>query len=141
MFRTRYLTGSHIQVKYLTLLFVSMVLPMFFVCSCLYYFIFSLMGEQIGIPEYVAYHLTPVLHKINIMLLIGVPPLLLLLLAWGVVLSHRFAGPLERLETELKEVSEDAIHDHRIIVRKNDDIKPIADSINNLLDMLKEKRR
>lgn len=140
IFRTRYLTGSHIQIKYLSLLLVSMIVPMVFVCGCLYYFIFTLMGEQIGIPEYVSYHLTPVLNKINVMLLIGLPPILLLLLLWGIILSHRFAGPLERLEKELNDVSEDKLHSHRIVIRKHDDIKPIADSINNLLNMLEERK-
>ncbi len=141
IFRTKYLTGSHIQIKYLSLLLISMVVPMVFVCGCLYYFIFTLMGEQIGIPEYVSYHLTPVLHKINIMLMIGLPPLFLLLLIWGIILSHRFAGPLERLERELKEVTGDKRHGHRIVFRKHDDIKPIADSINNLLNMLDERKK
>ena len=138
-FRTKYFTGSHIQVKYLSLMLVSMVVPLILVGCCLYYLIFTLMAEQIGIPEYIAVTLFPVLKKINSMLLIGLPPLFLLLTAWGVVLSHRFAGPLERLEKELKDVSKDHQYKHRIVLRKNDDIKPIADAINKLLEKLEER--
>lgn len=138
-FRTKYFTGSHIQVRYLTLLLVSMVVPLILVGCCLYYLIFTLMAEQIGIPEYVAATLFPVVHKINAMLLIGLPPLFLLLIAWGVVLSHRFAGPLERLEKELKGVSKDHHYKHRIILRKQDDVKPLADAINKLLEKLEER--
>lgn len=135
-FRTKYFTGSHIQVKYLMLLFVSMAIPLILVGACMYYLIFSLMAEQVGIPEYIARNIFPVVNKINMMLLIGVPPLFLLLILWGVILSHRFAGPLERLEKELGEIYDDKRHKHRITLRKHDDIKPVADSINKLLDKI-----
>lgn len=140
-FRTNYLTGSHIQLKYLTLLMVSMLIPLVFVCACLYYLIFTLMAEQIGIPEYVASTLFPVINKINLILLIGIPPLFLLLILWGIVLSHRFAGPLERLEKELHKITDKGHYKHKIILRKGDDVKPIADAINRLLDKIEENKR
>ena len=138
-FRTKYLTGSRIQMHYLALLMVSMLIPMIFVGACMYYLIFTLAAEQIGIPEYIAYTLFPVVNKINIMLLIGVPPLLAILVVWGIVLSHRFAGPLERLEGELKRISEKDDYRRRIMLRKSDNVRPIADAINKLLDKLEGK--
>lgn len=138
-FRTKYLTGSHIQIKYLTLLLISMSVPLVLVGCCLYYLTFTLMAEQIGIPEYIAHNVFPVVDKVNMMLMMGAPPLFLLLILWGIVLSHRFAGPLERLEKELKEISEDKKYKHRIVLRKHDDIKPVADAINKLLDRLEER--
>lgn len=138
-FRTKYLTGSRIQMHYLAFLMVSMLVPMLFVGVCMYYLIFTLMAEQIGIPEYVAYHLFPVVTKINLILLLGVPPLLVILIIWGIVLSHRFAGPLERLESELKKITEKEHTKHRIMLRKSDDVRPIADAINKLLDKLEGK--
>ena len=140
-FRTKYLTGSKIQMHYLALLMLSMLIPMIFVGGCLYYLIFTLMAEQIGIPEYIAYTLFPVVNKINLMLLIGVPPLLGLLILWGIVLSHRFAGPLERLEGELHKISDKEHFKHRIVLRKNDDVRPIADAINKLLDKLEGRHK
>jgi len=140
-FRTKYLTGSHIQMRYLAFLMVSMIIPLVFVCGCLYYLIFTLMARQIGIPEYIAYHLLPVVKEINIILLIGVPPLLLILIVWGIVLSHRFAGPLERLESEVRKISDEGRYKHRIHLRKSDDVRPIADAINKLLDKLEGKHK
>ena len=139
--RTKYLTGSHIQMKYLGLLMLSMVVPLVFVGGCLYYLIFSIMAEQIGIPEYIAHNMFPVISKVNLILLIGIPPLFALLMLWGVVLSHRFAGPVERLEGELKNVTEHEHYSHRIKVRRNDDMKPIVDSINGLIGKLEERKR
>jgi len=134
--RTKYYTGSHIQVHYLILLMASMILPLILVGACLYYLMFTIMAEQLGIPEYIAYNLMPVLEKINLMLLVSVPPIFLILIIWGVVLSHRFAGPLERLEAELKSVYHSGDYSKRIRLRKGDDIRPIADVVNKLLDKL-----
>lgn len=137
--RTKYLTGSRIQMHYLALLMVSIIVPLVFATACLYYLIFKIMAEQIGIPEYIAINLFPVIHKINMILLIGVPPLFFILILWGAVLSHRFAGPIERLEKELKRLAAHKDYKSRIRVRKGDDIKPVADAINELLDSVERK--
>lgn len=140
-FRSKYLTGSHIQMRYLTLLLISMVIPLVFVGGCLYYLIFTIMAEQLGIPEYIAYNLSPVINKINTILLVGVPPLIFVLILWGIVLSHKFAGPMERLEKELRRILEHGDYKTRVHLRKSDDIKPIADEINNILDRLEGKHK
>lgn len=120
---------------------VSMMLPLVFVGGCLYYLTFNIMAEQLGIPEYIAYNLLPVIKKINLILLVSVPIIFLILIIWGIVLSHRFAGPLERLEKELKELSEQGEYGRKVRVRKSDDVKPLADAINKLLDRLEWKKR
>ena len=140
-FRIKYLTGSPIQMTYLRLLMISIIVPIIFVAGCLYYLMFTLMANQIGIPEYISYHLTPVLQKINIILLIGSPLLLGILLVVGIVVSHRFAGPLERLEAELKKITDKDDYKHRIHLRKSDDVRPIADAVNKLLDKLEAKHK
>lgn len=139
--RTKILTGRPVQLKYLALLMVSMVVPLVFVVGCLYYLMFNILAEQLGIPESIAYNLVPVIKKINFILFVGMPPLLLLLLAWGVALSHRFAGPLERLEKEIESISKSGNYAKRIHLRKNDDVKPLADSINKLMDKVEGKGR
>ncbi len=137
--RTKYLTGTRIQLHYLLLLMVSIIIPLVFSVACLYYLIFKIMAEQLGIPEYIALNLFPVIHKINMILLIGVPPLFVILILWGIVLSHRFAGPIERLEKELKRISHSKDYKSRIHIRKGDDIKPVADAINGLLESIERR--
>lgn len=137
--RTKYLTGSRIQMHYLALLMVSVIVPLVFSTACLYYLIFKIMAEQLGIPEYIALNLFPVINKINMILLIGVPPLFLIVILWGIMLSHRFAGPIERLEKELKKIAHQRDYKIRIRVRKGDDIKPVTDALNELLDSIEKK--
>lgn len=137
--RKKIFANKQVQLKYLILLIVSMAVPLLFAIGCLYYLIFTVMAEQLGIPESIAYNLFPVVKKINVILAISLPPLFLLLIWWGTVLSHRFAGPLERIEKELHKITHNHDFSHRIILRKNDDLKPLADAINKLLDSLHRK--
>jgi hypothetical protein len=139
--RTKYLTGSRMQMHYLGLLLACMIIPLVVSVGCLYYLIFKMMERQLGIPEYIFYNLMPVVKKINFVLLWGVPPLFILLILWGIVLSHRFAGPLERLERELRRIIDEGHYRSRIRVRKQDDLKPIADTVNNLLDKLEVRHK
>ena len=126
-------------MHYLALLMVSVIVPLVFSTACLYYLIFKIMAEQLGIPEYIALNLFPVINKINMILLIGVPPLFLVVILWGIMLSHRFAGPIERLEKELKKIAHQRDYKIRIRVRKGDDIKPVTDALNELLDSIEKK--
>ena len=137
--RKKILANKRVQLKYLMLLIVSMAIPVLFAIGCLYYFIFTIMAEQLGIPESIAYNLFPVVKKINTVLAIGLPPLFLLLIWWGTVLSHRIAGPLERIEKELSKITNSHDFSHRIHLRKSDDVKPVADAVNKLLDSLHRK--
>jgi hypothetical protein len=139
--RKKIFANKRVQLKYLTLLVVSMIVPLLFAIGCLYYLIFTVMAEQLGIPESIAYNLFPVVKKINAVLAIGLPPLFLLLIWWGTILSHRFAGPLQRLEKELHKVTHSGDYSHRIHLRKGDDIKPLVDSINKLLDSIHKKEK
>ena len=139
--RKKILANKRVQLKYLMLLIVSMAVPLLFAIGCLYYLIFTIMAEQLGIPESIAYNLFPVVKKINVALAIGLPPLFLLLIWWGTVLSHRIAGPFQRIEKELNKITQSHDFSHRIHLRKSDDVKPVADAINKLLDSLHGKAK
>ena len=55
------------------------------------------------------------------------------------MLSHSIAGPLQRIEKELNKITHSHDFSHRIHLRKSDDVKPVADAINKLLDSLHRK--
>ncbi len=134
------LAGEPVQLKILAFLMVSMLVPLILVGGCLYFLIFNIMAEQLGIPEYIAINLVPVINKINAILLVVSPLLLALLFVWGAIISHRIAGPLERLQREVEEIAAAGDFHRRIRVRKHDDIRRIADAINKLLAKASEGR-
>lgn len=137
-FRLNLFSKKPLQHRYLLLIIVAMVVPALVVGSFLYYFIFAVTAEQIGIPENIIGTLQPVVEKINVMLVAWLLPLFALLIVWGLILSHRFCGPIERIEADLDKILEGNYH-VRFKVRKNDDIKHAVEDLNKVLDILESK--
>ena len=115
-----------------------MIIPTVFVGGCLYYFIFTIMAEQLVLPDVIANNLLPVIHKINFVLLVGLPVVFIVLLGWATFLSRRFVDPLERLEEDLERIDQ-GDYSVRLQIRKDHDLSPIADVINDLVDKLQKK--
>ncbi|MBD3379320.1 MAG: HAMP domain-containing protein [Candidatus Omnitrophica bacterium] len=130
----KYLNRS-LQSRYLFLIILSMIIPTVFVGGCLYYFIFTVLAEQIALPDFIARDLLPVVYRINLILAVGLPIVFVGMLSWAVVLSYRFVAPLERLEEDIKRIDE-GDYSVRLQVNKDHDLKPIADVINDLVDKL-----
>jgi signal transduction histidine kinase len=114
-----------------------MIIPTMFVGGCLYYFIFTIMAEQLVLPDVIANNLLPVIYRINYVLLTGLPLVFVMLLAWAVFLSRRFVAPLDRLEEDLEKIDQ-GDYSVRLQIRKDHDLSPIAGVINDLVDKLEK---
>ncbi len=63
----------------------------------------------------------------------------IILLSWRlVILSHRLAGPIYRLEKDLEQIARGNFS-MRIKFRKKDELKSIADGINKILDEMERR--
>lgn len=129
--RKKYL-GTVFQKKLLFLVFTSAVIPAVIVAVCMYYLIFNMLAIQMVFPEAIANSLLPVLHKVNIILAISIPVILLLIWIIALELSHRIAGPLYRMEKELDERIS-GTKQGPIKIRKKDELKLLLDKLNKLL--------
>ncbi len=138
--RKRYLIKTGFQLRYLGLILIAIILPTILFSACLYYAIFSLMAEQLGLPESIAYNITPVLNKINFTILVGFPVITTALLFWGLLISHRIAGPMYRLEQDLDKIAKGDLS-LRIRLRRKDEVGSIAEVINKVLDKIEAKSK
>lgn len=129
--RKRYL-GTTLQNKLLVVIFGSAVIPAAVIGICIYYLIFTLLALQMVIPELIVYNLVPVLHKLNLIIAIAVPVLLLLIWFIALELSHRIVGPIYRMERELEERIA-GLKSGPIKLRKNDEFKGFAEKLNRLI--------
>ncbi len=109
--RRRYLVNKRLQASF----FLEwMIFPLVFIFAFLYYF------------------------KFNPVVLV-VCTVAVILLSWRVlILSHRLAGPVYRLEKDLQDIAKGNFS-IRIRFRKKDELKSIAEGINRILDEM-EKR-
>lgn len=117
-----------------------MVIPTVFVGGCLYYLIFTVLAEQLALPDVIARDLVPVIESINYVLIIGLPIVFVILLTWAVILSYRFVAPLERLEEDLALIDE-GDYSVRLQINKDHDLSPIAEIINDLVDQLDKGKK
>jgi signal transduction histidine kinase len=97
------------------------------------------MAEQLGIPEVVAYHLLPVVKKVNLVLTVSLPIVFIILFTIGLFLTRNLVGPIERVEKELKEIISGNLT-KRLKLRRNDELKPLVNNINILLDKIEKIR-
>jgi len=90
-----------------------------------------------ALPDIIARDLLPVVERVNFILLVGLPVVVIILLVWAVFLSYRFVAPLERLEDDIKRIDE-GDYSVRLQITKDHDLSPIADVINDLVDKLEK---
>ncbi|MBI2608179.1 MAG: methyl-accepting chemotaxis protein [Deltaproteobacteria bacterium] len=133
--RRQYLLKSPIQRRFLFHSTIMILLPTAFVGSLLFFLIFYLLSDQIMIPEHVVATLGPVITKLKYILILGGIPLVAVLLGWAIIISHRLAGPIYRLEQDLEKIAE-GNHSVRVKFRKNDRLDPLAEKINRVLEKL-----
>lgn len=136
--RMKWLMKHPIQAKYLLIVLLAMLGPMLVLGYCLYHLVFNLLAREMVFPEAIMTNIVPVVDEVNNVLVLILPAIVLVILYLALVISHRFAGPIERLESDLDEVIAGNYH-HRIRVRKHDDLAGVVQRLNVLVKILKEK--
>ena len=132
-------TRHPIQSKYLFIVVMAMLVPTLLLSGCLYFLFFTFMAEQFALPEGIYVMLMPVFYKINLLMILGVPAVFTLVLAWAFAISHRFAGPIERVERELDEMLAASSWDRKIQLRAKDDLSGLVDRINRVIASCRSK--
>ena len=133
--RTQYFMKGPLQKRYLIHSVLMMTIPTALVALCLYILIFYLVSEQLAVPQTIINTLQPVLIKVNNIVGIGLPIIFAILFGWAVMISHRFAGPMYRLERDLEKIAQ-GDHSLRIRFRKKDQLDDLAAKLNEVLDKL-----
>ena len=133
--RIKWFMRHPIQAKYLLLVLVAMLAPILLVGFCFYTLVFDLVARQLVFPEAIYGNLVPVVDRVNNLLMLTLPALVFTILWCALVISHRFGGPIERMESDLDQILAGNIN-HKIRLRKNDDLKGIATRINALTKRL-----
>jgi len=120
------------------LVLVAAFLPMIFMTVVLYFLIFNITAEQIGMPEMIAYHVLPAAKKVMSILLLTAPVVAAVILYFVHKITHQIIGPFDRIVRELNERVIDTKKGH-IIIRNTDKFWPLVEKINKLIDKLERK--
>lgn len=134
--RGKWFMKHPIQAKYLLVVILAMLAPTLVIGFCFYHLLFYLLARQMVFPEAIVSNLVPVLNKVNTLLAVALPIIAITILWFATVVSHRFAGPIERLESDLDRILE-GDYNHKIYMRRKDDLKGVANRINALVARIK----
>lgn len=134
--RSYFCIANRFQRKILTLVFFSTVVPMIISVVCLYYLIFNVIAGELGIPEAIGYTLIPAARKTALIAIAGFLISVSLIWMWALRVSHKLAGPLERLCRDLDERLSGKKKGY-IYFRKSDYLGIVVGRINSLLDKIR----
>ena len=133
MARKKWWVKHPIQAHFMSIVLAAMLVPILVVGGGLYYLVFYLLAKQMAFPEAIAANLVPVVQSVNLWVLFSLPLVLVGIWWIAIVMTHRFAGPIERLEKELDHAIAGGHLRSKIRTRRNDALKGIADRINLIL--------
>ena len=133
--RRRYLVKKDMQFRYMALVFI----PLIMLLAGLYYLMYYAVLSQILIPEGIIVMLLPAMKKVNIVVAVSLPVILLLILRISLIYSNRIVGPIPRIEKEIDKVLA-GDYSLRLKVRDKDELNKFVKKINMLLDKIEKER-
>ncbi|MFA5087491.1 MAG: hypothetical protein WC552_00490 [Candidatus Omnitrophota bacterium] len=133
--RRKVLFANKLHREIFLLVFFSAIVPTIITAIAVYFLIFYVTAEQIGIPESIAYNVFPAARRVLGILLIVTPVSIAAFLAFAYKAAHQLVGPFDRIVKELDEVINGAKRDH-IVIRKGDKFWPLVARINSLVDQV-----
>jgi len=134
--RKRYFANKLHKEIFLFLAFASVV-PALLVTLCLYYLIFNIVSQEVGIPEGMAYYVIPAAKRVSFILLVAAPVTIAAILFAAYQITHRMLGLYDRVVRELDAVIHGTKNDH-IRVRNKDKLWPLVERINKLIDKVRK---
>ena len=133
--RRNYLIDKRFQLKYTGLILLFMFLVAAVVAYTVYYTGWMLMGERLA-NVYPQGRLVTIMKTINMTLIVRLLVLAPLVAVVAILLSHKIAGPLYRIERFLRLVAHGDFSS-RLRLRKYDELQGLADSVNEMTDDLR----
>ena len=134
--RRKYLVNKPMQLKYMSLV----AIPLLMLLAGLYYLIYYAVFNEMLIPEAVVATLLPAMKKVNIILLISAPVILVLILRRALIYSNRIVGPLPRIEREIDKVLA-GDYTVRIKARDNDELNEFINKVNLLVEKIERSKQ
>jgi len=133
--RRRYLVNKNMQFRYIALVLIPLIISL----TALYYLMYYAVLNQILIPEGVTAMLLPAMRKINIIVAISVPIILVIIVRIALIYSNRIVGPLSRIEKEIDKILA-GNYSLRLNVRDKDELNSFINKVNMLLEKVEKEK-
>ncbi len=132
LIRKRILIGRKLQFKYVSVILFSVLVSCALIVLTVNFSCWSLLAEKNANDQTVAV-IGNILHNLNILLLFELPIILVIAGLIGIVISHKIAGPVYRLQKVAQDVSRGDLTSN-VNLRKDDELKNLSDAFNSVID-------
>ncbi len=133
--RRRYFIAPEFQIRYIRVILIIMFGVGALAAYTVYYQAMVVMGSKLA-NVYPQGRLVAIVKSVNIQILLSLLLLTPLVVLIGIMLSHRIAGPIYRMERFLEGIANGDIT-RFITLRKRDELKSLADGINTVVKSLR----
>ncbi len=142
--RTNFLIQRSLQLKYTALVLFTILAVSGVIVWTVYFTHWTLLTDQVLNGTSPKILLGEIFHKVNTLLLWELPVVLLIAAFASIIVSHKIAGPVYRMEKIAKEVAKGDLS-FFIRLRKNDELKNLAAAFNSVIEnmqnlVVKDKR-
>ncbi|MFH1784327.1 MAG: HAMP domain-containing protein [bacterium] len=130
--RTSYIVKQNFQLRYISIMVFLILAATILVGVNIYYQMGRLVMENthvIGIASF--------LKSVNITMAIWISFIILLVVFFGIFLSHRIAGPIKNLENNMQRVGKGDLT-KQVRIRKNDEFRELVDVFNSMVKELRQ---
>ena len=134
--RKIFIINKKYQFRYLFIIISTMLISVASVYFTTFYVIWNkVIDEFFFVPE-ASKKLAEIFVQTSQLLVIPILLLAVIFTAIGIILSHKVAGPIFRVERVAQELSKGNL-DIRVKFRKGDELHELADSLNEMIDGIK----
>ena len=135
--RKQYFTERGMQLRFARFVILFVFVSSLLTALTIFYTTFLMLGERLA-QVYPQGRLIEIFRSAHITFAISLLVILPLIFWGSIIFSHRVAGPLPKIYQALREVGQGDF-DTRVVLRKSDELRELADAINEMSAELKKR--
>ena len=137
--RKQYFVQKAMQLRFARFVILFVFISSILTGGVIFLVTFLLMGEKLA-SVYPQERLIPIFRSVYVWAFLSLASMLPLIFYGSIVFSHRLVGPLPKIYRLLKEIGQGNF-DQKLVLRQNDELKELADAINEMTQNLKNRQQ
>jgi methyl-accepting chemotaxis protein len=135
--RKKVLVDRGLQFRFAKFVILFVFIACLLTGVTIFYTTFLLLGERLE-QVYPQGRLVDIFRGVHIAFFVNFVVILPFIFYGSIVFSHRVAGPLQKIYQGLSSIGEGNF-DVRLVLRKNDELRDLADAVNQMAKNLKDR--
>ena len=135
--RKKYFVNQGLQLRFARFVILFVFISAILTGIAIFFTTFIMLGEKLA-AVYPQGRLIEIFKSVYLAFFVAMLMILPFIFAGSIIFSHRIAGPLPKIYQTLKDIGNGNFEQH-LVLRKHDELKELADVINQMSSSLKER--